>query len=53
MAPFGRKSTITWVACLGGAIVGGGSIFFGVHIIFRYLLCNLFYLLIQEVSHNS
>ena len=53
MAPFSRESTITWVACLGGAIVGGGSIFFGVHIICRYLLCNLFYLLLQEVSHNS
>ena len=43
VAPFGRESTITSVACLGGAIVGGGSIFFGVHIICGYLLCNLFY----------
>ena len=41
------------LVCLGGAVVGGGNIIFGVHIICRYLLCNLYYLLIQDVSHNS
>ena len=48
-----RWLAVTRVASLGGGIVGGGNILIGVHIICKYLLCNVFYLLIQEVSHNS